>query len=81
MDRETPPPPDGPRRPRPALSPRERQVLRLLWEGYALKEIAGQLGLGYHSVRDVRERIGMKWQLHSTVAILRAAIEEGLIHP
>lgn len=36
----------------PALSPRQRAIFELLAEGLARKEVAGRLGLSFHTVRN-----------------------------
>lgn len=47
------------------LSPREREILELLAQGFLYKEIADQLGASYATVRTHVERIYSKLHVHS----------------
>jgi DNA-binding CsgD family transcriptional regulator len=47
------------------LSPREREILDLLSEGAAYKEIAGTLGLSIHTIRMHIRGIYRKLHVHS----------------
>lgn len=61
------------------LTPREREVLRLLAEGCDSKRIATRLGLSIHTARDHVQSVLEKLDSHSRIeAILRAG-ELGLI--
>jgi DNA-binding NarL/FixJ family response regulator len=53
------------RDPAQELSDREREVLRLLAEGYLYKEIAGTLGIGYGTVHTYVARIYKKLHVRS----------------
>lgn len=64
---------------RPGLSPREREVLALIAEGFSNKQIGGRLGVGVRTVETHRERIMRKLDLHSVVALTRFAIAQGLV--
>lgn len=48
-----------------ALSPREREVLERLAQGYAYKQIADQLGVSIHTVRNYIRRIYEKLHVRS----------------
>jgi len=47
------------------LSPREQEILRSLAQGFLIKEIAEQLGIGFDTVRTHIRRIYEKLQVHS----------------
>jgi RNA polymerase sigma factor (sigma-70 family) len=58
------------------LSPREREILTLLSEGFLYKEIADRLNVAYATVRTHIERIYQKLQVRSraqAVASLKRA--------
>ena len=60
------------------LSPRQREVLRLLADGKSSKEIAGELGLATRTVESHRCEIGRRLDLHSVAELVKYAIREGL---
>ncbi len=53
------------RLPEPDLTPRERDVLRLIAQGYSNSEIAEELGLAYQTVRNYISRIYSKLGVRS----------------
>jgi two-component system response regulator FixJ len=57
-----------------ALSPREREVLRLLVAGKANKEIADVLGLSTRTIEGHRGRLGEKLRVGSLAEMVRIAI-------
>jgi DNA-binding NarL/FixJ family response regulator len=61
------------------LTARERQVLQLLAEGRANKEVATLLDLSLHTVETHRGNIMQKLNLHSTAEIILYAIRKGVI--
>ena len=62
-----------------SLTPREREVLRLLAEGCDSKRIATRLGLSVHTARDHVQSVLEKLDAHSRIeAVLRAG-ELGLV--
>lgn len=63
------------------LSPRERQVLLLVAEGRSTKEVAVLLGVTTKTAETHRGRVMKKLGVHSTAALVRYAIREGLITP
>lgn len=63
---------------RKALSPREREVLQLLAEGNASKEIASRLNLSVATVESHRRQIVEKLDIHSIAQLTKYAIREGL---
>jgi DNA-binding NarL/FixJ family response regulator len=63
------------------LSSRERQVLQLIAEGKATKEVAVVLGISVKTAESHRSRIMEKLNTHGTAALVRYAIRRGLIEP
>ena len=61
------------------LSPREREILQLIAEGKANKEIAFVAGISVKTVAFHRENIKRKLGLRSTAELTRCAIEQGLV--
>ena len=61
------------------LSMREREVLQLIAEGRAAKEIAGVLNISRKTVDFHRDNIKRKLGLRTTAELTRHAIEQGLI--
>ncbi len=62
-----------------ALTPREREVLTYIAEGYTNREIAEALVISYKTVDRHRENIMRKLNLHSRVELVKYAIQKGLI--
>ncbi len=60
------------------LTAREREVLQLLAEGWATKEIASHLHLSVKTVETHRRRIMEKLGLHGIAELTKYAIREGL---
>jgi two-component system response regulator NreC len=61
-----------------ALTAREREVVQLLAEGHATKEIAHILGVSTKTVESYRQRIMEKLNLHSVAELTKWAVREGL---
>jgi len=61
---------------RRALSPREREVLRLVAEGKSTREIAAALGITRKTAETHRARVMQKLDLHNIAALVRYAIRE-----
>ena len=61
------------------LSERELQVLRLLGEGQAIKQIAHQLSLRPSTVATYRARILTKLKLGTTAELIHYALDQGLL--
>ena len=62
-----------------ALSVREREILKLIVEGYTLKEIADKLCLGFETVRSYCKYIHLKMGMNNTASVVRMAIEQKLV--
>ncbi len=63
------------------LTPREREVLQLIAEGKATKDIAGLLGVSVKTIESHRVRLMEKLDIHQTAGLVRYAIRRGLIQP
>ena len=61
------------------LTPREKEVLTYIAEGYTNREIAEQLVISVKTVDRHRENIMQKLNLHNRVELVKYAIEKGLI--
>lgn len=61
------------------LTPRERQVLQLVVEGNSTKETAKLLGISFKTAESHRNRIMKKLDIHDVVALMRYAIQTGLV--
>jgi DNA-binding NarL/FixJ family response regulator len=60
------------------LSPREREVLRLLAEGHSVKQVAQMLHVSYKTVDNQTSSVMKKLQIHSRAELVRYAIREKL---
>jgi DNA-binding NarL/FixJ family response regulator len=60
------------------LTPRQREVLRLIMQGQRVKEIAATLDLSPRSVEAIKYRMMQDLNVHSTAALVRYAIEHRL---
>jgi DNA-binding NarL/FixJ family response regulator len=61
------------------LSPREREILKLIAEGYKNKEIAADLCISLKTVEKQRANLMKKLDLHNAAALTAYAIEQGLV--
>lgn len=61
------------------LTDREREVLGLIAQGRTTSEIAVELVLSPHTVQSHRDHIMSKLGLHSKAALIRYAVERGLV--
>ncbi len=62
-----------------SLTPREKEVLRLMAEGISSREIAARLGISYTTVRTHIRSVGSKLGVHSKLEAIVKARELGLI--
>lgn len=69
---------DGPRDP---LTPREREVVKLIAEAYTNEEIAATLVISRKTVERHRENILGKLEMRDRVQLTRYAIRRGLVEP
>jgi DNA-binding NarL/FixJ family response regulator len=63
----------------PNLSPREREIVRLLALGRSNKEVASGLGLSVKTVESHRTNVMRKLGVHSVAGLVRFAVREGLV--
>ena len=63
------------------LTSREREVLQLLAEGQANKEVAAALGISTKTAETHRARIMAKLNVHSMTELVRYAIRNSIIQP
>jgi DNA-binding NarL/FixJ family response regulator len=66
---------------RSILSPRERELLRILAKGVSLKEAAAILGISYKTADKQKASLMAKLDIHNRVELARFAIREGMIEP
>jgi DNA-binding NarL/FixJ family response regulator len=77
-----PPSPDGRaavKKRRTVLSSREVEVLQLIAEGNANKQVAAELGISIKTVEKHRQHLMSKLGLHDTAGLTRYAIAAGII--
>lgn len=63
------------------LTPREKEVLQLLAEGMANKNIADELGVSVKTVEKHRGQLKKKLKINDTAGLTRYAITAGIIEP
>ena len=61
------------------LSPRERDVFRLLVRGMTTREMAAELGIKRKTVDTHRERLMKKLDIHSAIELVRFAASHDLL--
>ena len=61
------------------LSSREVEVLQLIAEGHANKQVAAELGLSFKTVDKYRQSLMGKLNIHDIAGLTRYAIAEGII--
>jgi DNA-binding CsgD family transcriptional regulator len=61
------------------LTPREIEIVRLIWEEYSTKEIAVKLGISPRTVEAHRWNLAQKVSAKSKVDILKFALRAGII--
>jgi DNA-binding NarL/FixJ family response regulator len=64
-----------------ALTPRQREVLQLVAEGHATKEIASRLGISVKTAETHRTQLMERLDIHDVAGLVRFAIRVGLITP
>jgi DNA-binding CsgD family transcriptional regulator len=63
----------------PDLSPRERQILKMLLAEYSQNEISNALELSYSRVNDVKTNIMNKWNVTTMVGLVKESIKQGYL--
>ena len=66
------------RRAEPSLTPRQRDVLRLIVKGMRMKEVAAELGLSTRTVEAHKYEMMEVLGLHSTAELVRYALDRRL---
>ncbi|MEM7533396.1 MAG: response regulator transcription factor, partial [Chloroflexota bacterium] len=61
------------------LTPRQREVLQLIAEGYTTKEISKMLCISYKTVETHRSNLMNKFGIHDVSELVTYAIENGLV--
>jgi DNA-binding NarL/FixJ family response regulator len=61
------------------LTNREREVVRLLAEGYCNKEVATTLNIAVRTVETHRARIMLKLNIHSLAHLVRYAVQNKMV--
>ena len=61
------------------LTTREREILKLVGEGFKNKDIAEQLGISPKTIEKHRANLMDKLNLHNTSELTAYAIEKGLV--
>jgi DNA-binding NarL/FixJ family response regulator len=61
------------------LTSREAEVLRLIAEGYANKQIAAELEISIKTVEKHRQHLMAKLDLHDTAGVTRYAVSAGVV--
>jgi two-component system response regulator NreC len=61
------------------LTSREREILQLIAEGKANKDVATHLGISLHTIETHRTRILQKLNLHSVPELILYAVRKGII--
>ncbi len=61
------------------LTPRETEVLQLIAEGKANKQIAGELGLGIKTIEHHRQQVMKKLNIHDIATLTRYALSKGIV--
>ena len=60
-------------------TPREREVLKMVWSGLSNREIADRLGISSRTIEAHRASLMKKLRVANTAQLVRIAIEQGLI--
>jgi DNA-binding NarL/FixJ family response regulator len=64
-----------------SLTPRQREILQLIGEGYSTKGIANLLGISVKTVEAHRSQLMERLDVHDVTAVVRYAIAVGLVSP
>jgi DNA-binding CsgD family transcriptional regulator len=67
--------------PSPELTPREREIVQLIAEGKATKEVADALGISVKTADTHRSNLMRKLDLHSAADVVRYAIRNQIVQP
>ena len=70
---------NGSREASPTLTTREREILRLIVDGYTMKEIADKLCLGFETVHSYSKILRQKLGCSNMATLVRTALEKHLV--
>jgi len=62
------------------LTPRQREVLRLVVDGRRMKEVAASLGISSRTAETIKYDLMRTLDVHSTAELVRYAIQHRLVH-
>ena len=62
------------------LTPREREVMKLLAEGHTVRQTAGLLGLSLKTIEAHKLNLMRKLDIHNKVQLVTAAIQKKIVH-
>jgi DNA-binding NarL/FixJ family response regulator len=62
-----------------ALTPRQREILRLVAEGHTSKEIAQRLGVSHRTIETHRNQLMRRLDVHDLPGLVRFAVRVGLV--
>jgi len=62
------------------LTPKEREVLSLMADGFTTKEIAQQLSVSFHTVESHRKNLLTKFKVKNSVHLVSKAWSSNLLH-
>jgi two-component system, NarL family, response regulator NreC len=65
--------------PRPSLTPREREVVRMIAEGNSARTIASLLGLSVKTVEAHKFNLMRKLDIHNTAQLVTYAIQKRIV--
>jgi DNA-binding NarL/FixJ family response regulator len=63
-----------------AITPRQREILRLIAEGHSTKQMAAQLGLSIKTVETHRALLMERLGIHDIAGLVRFAVRVGIVH-
>lgn len=63
----------------PILSPRETEVLQMMSQGLAMKEIGAKIGVSYHTVDTHIRRVYEKLEVHSRAEAVVKGLKQGIL--
>lgn len=66
---------------KPALTPRERQTVQLVWAGHTNALIGAKLKVSVKTVEAHRSSVMKKWRTNNTAQMLRVAMQEKILEP
>ena len=61
------------------LTPREKEILQLLVDGFTMKQIAEKLFVSYHTIDTHQKNIYVKLHVHSRSGAVAKALKENLL--